>query len=126
MTTTHHVEPVRDVGQSALLVLALLAFFDALFEYFNPGNGIHGSEGALLVVISTVLMVAAAALILFSVVGGELRTIFEILLVLDMVGTALAAYFLEAWILLALVVLAAVAWLVHVFGRHRRWTEVRP
>jgi hypothetical protein len=76
--------------------------------------------------VSTLLMILAAGLILFGVVRGALRMILEVLFVLDVIGTGLAAYFLEAWILLALVALAALAWLVHLFGPHLRRTEVRP
>ena len=94
-----------------VLGLAVLAFLDSLFNYFWPGNGIHGSEGALLVVVSTLLMAIAAALIAYQRIHGPVRGLFQVLLVLDFLGTALAAYFLEAWILLALVALAALAWL---------------
>jgi hypothetical protein len=47
-------------------------------------------------------------------------------LALDFLGTAVAAYFLEAWILLALVIVAAVAWLVHMFRPMPRPMEARP
>jgi hypothetical protein len=40
-----------------------------------------------------------------------LRTLLVALLVLDFIGTGLAAYLLEAWILLALDIAATVAWL---------------
>lgn len=95
----------------AVVFFCVLAFLDALFEYFWTGNGIHGTEGALLVVISTLLMAVAAALIGMRVVHGWLSTVLSILLVLDFIGTGLAAYLLEAWILLGLDILAAIAWL---------------
>jgi hypothetical protein len=95
----------------AVVFFCVLAFLDALFEYFWTGNGIHGTEGALLVVISTLLMAVAAALIGMRVAHGWLSTVLSILLVLDFIGTGLAAYLLEAWILLGLDILAAVAWL---------------
>ena len=95
----------------AVVFFCVLAFLDALFEYFWTGNGIHGTEGALLVVISTLLMAVAAALIGMRVVHGWLSTVLSILLVLDFIGTGLAAYLLEALILLGLDILAAIAWL---------------
>jgi hypothetical protein len=98
-----------------LLIVTLLAFAVSLFDYFWTGNGIHGSEGALLVVGSTFLMVVAAALFQFGIVRSWLRALFEILLALDVFGTLVAAYFLESWLLLGLVVLAAIALLVHAF-----------
>jgi hypothetical protein len=38
--------PIRLVA-----LFALLALIDSLFNYFWTGNGIHGSEGALLVIV---------------------------------------------------------------------------
>ncbi|MGN6685710.1 MAG: hypothetical protein ACTHKD_17050 [Devosia sp.] len=116
---------IRNSGDIAIwlvALLALLAFLDSIFNYFWTGNGIHGTEGALLVVASTFLMGVAAVLIGNRWVGGWLRTLFEILLVLDFVGTAAAAYLLEAWILLILVVLAFVAWIAHLVRPARRTT----
>ena len=116
---------IRNSGDIAIwlvALLALLAFLDSIFNYFWTGNGIHGSEGALLVVVSTILMGVAAVLIGTRWVGGWVRTLFEILLVLDFVGTAAAASLLEAWILLALVVLAFVAWIAHLVRPTRRPT----
>ena len=85
---------IRNSGDIAIwlvALLALLAFLDSIFNYFWTGNGIHGTEGALLVVASTFLMGVAAVLIGNRWVGGWLRTLFEILLVLDFAGTAAAA-----------------------------------
>ena len=107
----------RSLGRSltlpwgAVVLFSALGFLDAVFNYFWTGNGIHGSEGALLVVASTLLMAIAAWLIGAQVVHGWLRAALAVLLVLDFVGTGAAAYFLEAWILLGLDVIAAVAWL---------------
>ena len=95
----------------AVLLFSVLGFLDAIFNYFWTGNGIHGSEGALLVVASTLLMAVAAALIGLGLVRGWLRALLTVLLVLDFVGTGAAAYFLEAWILLGLDVIAAIVWL---------------
>ena len=95
----------------AVVLISVLAFADALFNYFWTGNGIHGTEGALLVVVSTLLMAVAAWLTSAHIVHGWLRTLLLALLVLDFIGTGLAAYLLEAWILLALDIAATVAWL---------------
>ncbi len=95
------------------LFLSALAFVDAVFNYFWTGNGIHGSGGALLVVISTALLALASCAVLYEAGPRPLRILLEALILLAFLGTAAAAYLLEAWILLALTLLAAVCWLAH-------------
>ena len=95
----------------AVALFSALGFLDAVFNYFWMGNGIHGTEGALLVVVSTLLMAAAAWVLGKNVVQGWLRTLLVVLLVLDFIGTGVAAYLLDAWILLGLDIVAAIAWL---------------
>ena len=102
-----------DYAMTLVGLFSFLALVDSLFNYFWTGNGIHGSEGALLVIVSTLLTMLAAGLIVTRWVRGWLRGLFEVLLALDFVGTALAAYLLEAWVLLAFVIIAALAWIVH-------------
>jgi hypothetical protein len=97
--------------EGATVLFSVLAFLDAVFNYFWTGNGIHGTEGALLVVVSTLLMAIAAWLTGAHIVHGWLRVLLVVLLVLDFIGTGFAAYLLDAWILLGLDVLAAIAWL---------------
>jgi hypothetical protein len=118
MTNTSISPPARgyDLGGIALVALSLLALLDSVFNYFSRGNGISGTEGALLVVVSTLLMLIAAILLARDMVRGWVRVTFEILIVLDFIGTAAAAYFLNAWLLVAVVALAAIAWLAHVFA----------
>jgi len=99
------------------VVLSALALLDSLFNYLWAGNGIHGTEGALLVVVSTLLLTLATGLIASGWITGWVRGLLEALIALDFLGTALAAYLLEAWVLLGLVVLAAIAWLIHLFSR---------
>jgi len=100
-------------------LLALLALIDSIFNYFWTGNGIHGSEGALLVIVSTLLMALAAGVIGAGWVRGRLKTLLDVLILLDFLGTALAAYLLQAWILLALMAIGFIAWAIHVTRPYR-------
>jgi len=113
MTLSATATRPTDMAMTAVFVLALFALIDSLFNYFWTGNGIHGTEGALLVIVSTLLLAIAAGLIVNRWVRGWLRCLFEVLIFLDFLGTALAAYFLEAWILLILIALAFIAWVIH-------------
>jgi|GEM_PF-3047890 len=106
-----------DLAMTAVFILAVLGLIDAIFNYFWTGNGIHGSEGAVLVIVSTLLLAIAAALIERRWIRGWVRTLFEVLIFLDFLGTAVAAYFLNAWIPLGLIVLGFLAWVTHVTRR---------
>src|SRR6185312_713258 len=103
----------RAFGNWLLLLSALAALCVAVFEYFWHGNGIHGTGGALIVIVSTAL-VLAGALVLGRLPerARGMRILLLVLLVVDILGTALAAYLLEAYALLALVVLALVGWAI--------------
>lgn len=99
-----------------LAVASLLGFVDAIFNYFWTGNGIHGTAGALLVIVSTALLTIASGLIALGLLRWRwLIVLFDVLLILGILGTGLAAYLLEAWVLLGLMVAALVGWLAHIF-----------
>jgi hypothetical protein len=112
MTGTRSVQR-RNSGAVILLVAAALALAIAIFNDVWSGNGIHGTAGALLVVISSALMFAAAAALVFAGgMGRRLRGTLLALIALDILGTALAAYMLEADWLIAAMGVAAIGWLV--------------
>ena len=48
--------------------------------------------------------------------AGFVAALLLTLCLLDVLGTGLAAYFLQAWVLLAAMALALLAWLVLAFG----------
>jgi hypothetical protein len=105
-----------------VVVFALMAMIVAMFNYLWAGNGIHGTEGALLVVASTALLAAAALSIMFGWVSGAVRGVLEVLMGLDYVGSAMASYLLEAWFLLALLAIGLVVWILHLLRPAHRQT----
>lgn len=115
-----------DPAAVGLTALSTLGLVDALFNYVWSGNGIHGTEGALLVVISTLLMAIAGYLLAARWARGGYRLTLEILIFLDLLGTGAAAYFLEAWILLGLMVLGLICFFWMVFGGSRPRTSPAP
>jgi quinoprotein glucose dehydrogenase len=106
--------PVRRGTRAWLLPLAaLIGLVVAVFDYFYSGNGIHGTGGVLLVIGSTlVMLVLACALAYWPAMSRGGRGVLLFLLIVDIAGTALAAYLLLAWWLLAAMVLAFIGWLV--------------
>jgi quinoprotein glucose dehydrogenase len=98
-----------------LPLAALVALGAALFDYFWTGNGIHGTGGVLLVIASSaVLLILAAALVLWRRPPGWLRALLLVLLIIDIAGTGLAAYLLEAWWILGAMAVALFGWLIDI------------
>lgn len=103
----------RSMGIPLLTLAAASGLVIAIFNYFWPSNGIHGSAGALLVMISSLLMViAAAALASADGMSPNLRGSLVLLILLDIIGTGLAAYMLEAYGLVAVMAMAIVGCMV--------------
>ncbi len=98
----------RDSGAWLLGLCAAVGLVLSAYYYLSPGNGIHGTPGTLLVTVSTALLVAAA-LALWAETGA-IRIVLLVAALLDILGTAFAAYMLDAYILLALIAGALVGW----------------
>lgn len=90
-----------------------------LYYYLTPHNGIDGTEGALLVVVSSALiLIAGLARLIFRRMPRALRVILDILLFFGIIGTGFAAYMLEAYPLLAAMVVSFIGWLINPFRHH--------
>jgi hypothetical protein len=99
-----------------LLAASVLGLAASLGYYFAPEDGIDGSLGAALVIGSTALMLIAAAAIAFGYARGWIKGLLAALILLDIIGTGLAAYMLEANVLIASMALALIAWLYAVLA----------
>lgn len=106
-----HLE--RKTGIQIVLVAGAAGLSISIFNYFSTVNGIHGSAGAALVMISSLLMLlSAAALLLSDGMSPALRGTLVALIVLDILGTGLAGYMLEADWLVAAMAVALIGWIV--------------
>jgi hypothetical protein len=104
----------RRYGLWLLLASSVAGLLTAAIAAFDEGNGIAYSGGAYLVLVSTALLVVAAlALALHHGTSKWLAAILSILILLDLVGTGVAAYFLETPVLVAFMVLGLIGWLVY-------------
>lgn len=99
-------------GTWVLALAAALGTTVALYEDVTPGTGIDHTYGALLVVASSALLLIAALVLLLFRWPRAARGVLLALLLLGIAGTAFAAYFLEAHVLLALMALAVFGWLI--------------
>ncbi|MEP7240183.1 MAG: hypothetical protein ABI697_04795 [Devosia sp.] len=105
------LSPFQSRARLTALALSVLAFFDAIWSYVWTGNGIHGSEGALLVVISTLLLAGGLFVVWRDFAPYWLGALFHVLIFIGFIGTAVAAYFLEDWILMILSLAGLLCWL---------------
>ena len=106
----------RTAGGAWLVVAAAgVAAVVAFVNLVNSGNVIAWSFGAWLVLGSSLLVALGGALLaLHLVLSKGLRGLMAVLVLLGIVGTGVAAYFLTAWILLVAMGVALVGWLIHV------------
>jgi hypothetical protein len=98
-------------GGWLLIVAAVIGLLVALYDFFLAW-GIRYSIGSGIVVFSTAIMIVAALVIVFARPARWVRIVLGIGLVLDFLGTALAAYFLDSYLLTALSLLAGLGWLI--------------
>ena len=103
--------------KGAWLIVAggLIGAIVAAYYYFIPGAGLDGESGTLLVLISSLLMLLAG-LVLLGRATGFLASLFVVLILLDIIGTGVCAYFLETPVILAAMVLALIGWLMRAIG----------
>jgi hypothetical protein len=106
------------VGAWVIAAAAAAGLASALYRYLHLGSGVDHTPGALLVTASSALLaVAAVVLALAAGAAGWIRALLIVLVLLDVLGTGAAAWFLEGWFLLAMMLAALVAWVVVVGGQ---------
>lgn len=101
-------------GLRVLLLASIVGLGIATFDCFWTGNGIHGTAGVILVTAALALMVLAdAALAVWSALSRRWRGVLLFLILLDIFGTGFAGYMLEAWWIVGAMAVALVGWIVH-------------
>ena len=105
-------------GAWAIVVAAAAGLASAIWRYLMLGSGVDHTIGALIVVASSAALLLAA-LVLATAAGasGWLRGLLVVAVLLDILGTGAAAWFLEGWFLLATMLVALIAWVVMIGGR---------
>ncbi len=110
------MEATTKTGGWLLLTASILGWIVAIYDYFFAW-GIDHTIGSLIVLASMTVMVAAALVIVLDDPPRWARIFLGIGLVVDFLGTALAAYFLESYLLVALSLLAGIGWLIFISSR---------
>ncbi|MGH7103883.1 MAG: hypothetical protein ACREFJ_15965 [Acetobacteraceae bacterium] len=118
----------RDYGAVLLVFAAAAGLGAALAEYFPRYSEVGHTPGALLVIITSALVLIGSLIVLALVACFHsrpvwLRVLLQVLLVIGLVGTGFAAWFLESNLLFAFMVVGFVGWLADVsYGNGPRRT----
>lgn len=101
-----------------LIVLAsLITIAICIYDYYTPATGLEGTGGTVLVGAAAILMLLASlALKLVPNRSGFLQGFLVVSIILDIVCSAIAGYFLESWVIIAAEVLALIGWLINIIG----------
>lgn len=102
----------KTAGAWLLAAAASFGLIAALVNYFWPDTPVDYSRVALIVIVSTALLMALGLLLAILRRTGALGAVLTGLAFVDLLATMTAAVFLHAWIVLASMGVALVGWLV--------------
>lgn len=103
------------MGSALVCFGALTGAAVSIANYLSPDSGIAGTPGALLVIVSTIILLGFGLMMR----GGAdrswaYRTFVATTALVAIVGTAFAAYLLESETLVALMMVCLIGWFVFV------------
>jgi len=104
-------------GAWLIIVASLIAMVICVYDYYTPETGLIGTGGVILVAAAAGLMLLAS-LVLAMVPNrsGLLQGFLVVSILLDIIGSSVAGYFLESPVIMAAEALALIGWLMNVIG----------
>jgi hypothetical protein len=104
-------------GAWLIILASLIVIAICVYDYYTPETGLIGTGGTILVAVAGLLMLLAA-LVMAKVPNRSclLQGFLVVSIVLDIVGSSLAGYFLESPVIMAAEALALIGWLMNVIG----------
>lgn len=104
-------------GASLIILASLITIGICIYDYFTPETGLIGTGGVVLVAGAAALMLLAALAMKLVPGRGRCLQIFLIVsILLDIIGSAVAGYFLESPVIMAAQALALLGWLINVIS----------
>ena len=112
MTQKHSTRGAWLIILAALIVMAI-----SVYDYYTPETGLIGTGGVILTAVSALLMLLAG-LVVAAVPARPcfLQWFLVSAILLDIIGSSVAGYFLESPVIMAAEALALIGWLVNVIG----------
>ena len=112
MTSRHSTRGAWLIILASLIVMAI-----CVYDYYTPETGLIGTGGTILVAVAGLLMLLAS-LVMAQVPNRSclLQNFLVVSILLDIIGSSVAGYFLESPVIMAAQALALIGWLMNVIG----------
>lgn len=110
-------QPHSTRGAWLIVLASLITIAICIYDYYTPETGLIGTGGVILVAGAAVLMLLASlAMAKFPNRPRFVQRFLVISIILDIIGSSIAGYFLESPVIMAAQALALVGWLMNVIS----------
>ena len=106
---------VTNYGARLISLAAILGAAVSIYNYITPLSGIDGTPGAIVVIVSTLILFLFGLVMGLPLRNAACRSSLVVLTLLGIAGTAFAAYLLNSMALLALMALCFLGLLIYLF-----------
>lgn len=104
-------------GAWLIILASLIAMAICVYDYYTPETGLIGTGGVILVGVSALLMLLASVVLAgMPNRSGLVQGFLVVSILLDIIGSSVAGYFLESPVIMAAEALALIGWLMNVIG----------
>jgi len=104
-------------GAWLIILASLIAAAICIYDYYSPATGLLGTGGVILVACAAALMLLASLVMaLMPNRANWIQTFLVVSILLDIIGSSVAGYFLESPVIMAAEALALIGWLMNVIG----------
>jgi hypothetical protein len=104
-------------GAWLIILASLIVIAICVYDYYTPETGLIGTGGTILVAVAGLLMLLAALVVAWVPNrSGLLQGFLVVSILLDIIGSSVAGYFLESPVIMAAEALALIGWLMNVIG----------
>jgi hypothetical protein len=104
-------------GAWLIILASLIAGVICVYDYYSASTGLQGTGGVILVACAAALMLLASLVMaLIPNRANWIQTFLVVSILLDIIGSSVAGYFLESPVIMAAEALALIGWLMNVIG----------
>jgi hypothetical protein len=104
-------------GAWLIILASLIVIAICVYDYYTPETGLIGTGGTILVAGAALLMLLASLVMAWVPNrSGLLQGFLVVSILLDIIGSSIAGYFLESPVIMAAEALALIGWLMNVIG----------